>query len=127
MKIQVTYVNLHVRDLARAIDFYEGKLGLRLLHRADEHHYASFDAGPIRLGIAAVAPDAENADALVGRHTGIGLSVRDIDAEYRRLSAAGVKFPMPPQRQPWGGTMGLVEDPDGNVLYFDSVREGAQG
>ncbi len=125
MKIQVTYVNLHVSDLAAAIDFYQSKLGFRLLHRADEHHYASFDAGPIHLGIAAVARDAENFSELVGRHTGIGLAVPDIDAAYRRLSAEGVKFPMPPTRQPWGGYMGLVADPDGNVLYFDSVRDAA--
>jgi predicted enzyme related to lactoylglutathione lyase len=116
-------VNVSVSDLARAIEFYQGKLGLRLLFRADEHHYASFDAGPVQLGIAEVARDSEGFSRFVGRHTGIGLAVPDIDATYRTLSAQGVKFPMPPTRQPWGGYMGLVEDPDGNVLYFDSVRD----
>jgi len=28
---------------------------------------------------------------------------------------------MPPTRQPWGGVMALVADPDGNVFYVDQA------
>jgi predicted enzyme related to lactoylglutathione lyase len=30
---------------------------------------------------------------------------------------------MEPTRQPWGGYMALLEDPDGNRFYLDQVSE----
>lgn len=116
--MEIAYVNLFVTDLARACDFYEKKLGLPLEHSDAEHGYASFAAGPIRLGIAAV--EGEQA-AMAGRHTGVGLAVADLEAEHARLAGLGVSFPMAPTRQPWGGFMALLSDPDGNVLYLDQV------
>jgi uncharacterized glyoxalase superfamily protein PhnB len=50
--------------------------------------------------------------------------VRDIDATYQELSAKGVRFPMVPSDQPWGGRLALFADPDGNVLYLDRLVEG---
>jgi lactoylglutathione lyase len=45
--------------------------------------------------------------------------VQDIDATYTALVAAGVEFDMPPTKQPWGGTLALFKDPDGNIFYLD--------
>lgn len=117
--MQIAYVNLFVSDLARALAFYQGTLGLGLLHAAPEHGYASLDAGPIRLGLAVAGPEQRE---LVGRHTGIGFAVSDLEEEHARLAGLGVIFPMPPARQPWGGFMALAEDPDGNVFYLDQVE-----
>jgi predicted enzyme related to lactoylglutathione lyase len=116
--VQIAYVNLFVSDLGKAIDFYETKLGFALQHSDAEHGYASFAAGAVTLG-AAVAGDDQQ--ALVGRHTGIGLAVDDLESEYARLVDAGVTFDMPPTRQPWGGFMAMICDPDGNILYLDEV------
>jgi predicted enzyme related to lactoylglutathione lyase len=107
-----------VRDLARACDFYENTLGLTPQFQDAEHGYASFDAGPIRLGIGRVG-DAQ--PELIGRHTGVGFDVDDLEAEHARLASAGVVFKMKPERQPWGGFMALMEDPDGNVFYLDQI------
>ena len=115
---QIAYVNVFVEDLARAMDFYETQLGLKLQHGDAAHGYASFDAGPIRLGLAVAGE--EHAD-LVGRHTGVGLAVADLEAEHARLAGLGVEFAMPPTRQPWGGFMALLVDSEGNVLYLDEV------
>jgi predicted enzyme related to lactoylglutathione lyase len=116
--MQIAYVNLFVSDLEQAIDFYETKVGLALEHSDVEHGYASLNAGPIRLGLAVAGPDQQD---LVGRHTGVGLNVSDLDAEHARLSKLGVVFTMEPTKQPWGGYMALVADPDGNLLYLDQV------
>lgn len=115
---QIAYVNVFVEDLARAMDFYGRKLGLKLQHGDPEHGYASFDAGPVRLGLAAAG---EEHGELVGRHTGVGLAVEDLEAEHARLVGLGVEFRMPPTRQPWGGFMALLVDSEGNVLYLDEV------
>lgn len=59
----------------------------------------------------------------VGRHTGVGFEVADLEQEHRRLEELGVVFTMPPTRQPWGGFMALLVDPDGNAFYLDQVSE----
>ena len=117
-KVSIGYVNVYVSALEPALDFYGEKLGLVLAMQDAEHGYASFDAGPIRLGVAVAS--GEQAE-LVGGMTGIGLVVDDLEDEHARLSALGVAFPMAPARQPWGGFMALVSDPDGNQLYLDEV------
>ena len=116
--MQIAYVNLFVSDLDRAIEFYATKLGLDLEVSDSEHGYASLAAGAVRLGLALPGPDQQN---LVGRHTGIGLAVSDLEAEHLRLADLGVIFTMEPTKQPWGGFMALIADPDGNLLYLDEV------
>jgi len=114
--VKIAYVNVFVTDLERAARFYERTLGLELQTLDVAHQFAAFAAGPVRLGLA-IAGDGHA--ELVGRHTGVGFAVEDLDAEHARLAALGVEFPMPPSSQPWGGFMALFADPDGNVYYLD--------
>jgi predicted enzyme related to lactoylglutathione lyase len=120
---KIWYVNVFVSDLERAIAFYGNALGLKLRHAAREHGYASFDAGPVALGLARVGDDSPEASTLVGRHTGVGIGVADLVSTYEALRARDVRFTMPPQEQPWGGFMAMFADPDGNVFYLDQLRE----
>jgi predicted enzyme related to lactoylglutathione lyase len=116
--MQIAYVNVFVSALEPAPVFYAGTFGLEVEQSAPEHGYASLAAGAVRLGLAVAGPDQAD---LVGRHTGVGLAVDDLAAEHARLAGLGVRFTMPPTRQPWGGFMALATDPDGNVFYFDEV------
>jgi lactoylglutathione lyase len=112
--LKVGYVNVFVSDFGRAVDFYSNTLGLKLTTREDSFGYASFEAGPISFAVA------ETEDSgLVGKHTGIGFIAADIDATYAELIDKGVEFDMPPTKQPWGGILALMKDPDGNVFYLD--------
>lgn len=116
--MELAYINIFVSDLDRAVAFYKDHLGLNLQFASPEHRYASFSTGSIRLGIALVAPEQKD---LIGRHTGVGFTVVDLYAEYTRLSERGAKFEMPPTKQPWGGSMALIADPDGNIFYLDQA------
>ena len=116
--MQIAHVNVFVSDLGRAVEFYEATLGLKLKYSAPEHGYASLSAASLRLGIA--VPEADQRE-LIGRHTGVGLAVPDLKAEHVRLSGLGVRFTMPPTKQPWGDFMALVSDPEGNVFYLDQI------
>ena len=120
---QICYVNIFVSDLARSVEFYRDTLGLPLQFEAENFGYASFAPEGIRLGLAAVDPKAPDSSKLVGRHTGVGFGVPDLDTSYRQLSAKAVQFTMIPTKQPWGGYMATFADPDGNIFYLDQLRE----
>lgn len=112
--MKIGYVNVFVSDFSRAVDFYQNVLGLKLDMQEDQFGYASFDGGNISFAIA------ETDDStLVGKHTGIGFIVPDIDETYNDLIAKGVTFDMAPTKQPWGGTLALFRDPENNVFYLD--------
>ena len=123
--LKLWYVNVYVTDLARSVEFFEKTLGLELQFTDAEFGYASVDAGPLRIGLAQIDPDDEESRPLVGRHTGVGFGVPDLLAAHAELAAKGVPFPMEPSKQPWGGFMALIADPDGNVYYLYQLREDA--
>jgi uncharacterized glyoxalase superfamily protein PhnB len=52
--------------------------------------------------------------ALIGRF--VGVSLADIFATHKFLAARGVEFVSPPEKQPWGGVLAHLRDPDGNIL-----------
>jgi len=121
--LRLWYANIFVTDLKRAVEFYQNTLGLPLQFQEEQFGYASFAPEGIRLGVARVDPNDPESQPLVGRHTGIGWGVPDLDAAYARLKAKGVRFTMVPTKQPWGGFMATFADPDGNVFYLDQLRE----
>ena len=118
-RLSIGYANVFVSDLSRSIEFFRDGLGLTATVADAAHGYASFTAGPISLGLAQT-----DDDTLLGRHTGLGFVVDDIDAAYAELTEKGVVFEMAPTKQPWGGTLALFKDPDGNVFYLDPGHAG---
>ena len=122
MATQLWYVNVFSGNFTAAVSFYRDMMGMSLRFIEKDHGYAAFDSGQVGFSVARVDKNADNYKQLVGRFTGIGLSVDDLDAEYDRLKSLGVEFSSPPQQQPWGGYMAIVKDPDGNELYLDQYR-----
>lgn len=112
--MHVGYVNVFVSNFSQCVEFFTNTIGLESVSNEPQFGYASFAAGPISFALAAT-----DDTSLVGRHTGVGFMTADIDAEYQRLLAAGIEFDMPPTKQPWGGTLALFKDPDGNIYYLD--------
>jgi uncharacterized glyoxalase superfamily protein PhnB len=49
------------------------------------------------------------------------LHVRDVDAEYARLAAAGVETVEAPVTEPWGLREARIRDPDGLLLVLIEV------
>lgn len=119
---QLWYVNVFVSDLQRAVGFFRDTLGFPLQFADEKFGYASFAPEGVRFGVARVEESAPEAQLLVGRHTGIGFAVSDLDAAHRELAARRVRFTMAPTRQPWGGYMATFSDPDGNIFYLDQLR-----
>jgi lactoylglutathione lyase len=122
MAAQFWYQNIYVRAFDDAIKFYTEALGFKLTMR-DEHGYARLETGSTPIGLAKVTPDQDQNPSLVGRFTGVGIGVEDLDAEATRLKGMGVDFSMEPSKQPWGGYMAIIKDPDGNELYLDQLHD----
>ena len=126
MSYRVWYTTVYVADFDRAVDFYAKTIGMPLVRREDEFGYAAFGTEGAQFSIARVDDATPNADALTGRHTGLGIAVDDLQATYEELAAKGVAFPMPPTKQPWGGVIAMFEDPEGNVSFLDEYHEDAR-
>jgi len=120
MVSRVWYTTVYVRDFARAMDFYEKTLGLKLRRKDDKFGHGSFATEGALFSVQRV--EGEQA-SMAGRQTGIGFGVEDLDAEHQRLSEKGVKFTMKPERQSWGGYLSMFSDPEGNVFYLDELRK----
>jgi predicted enzyme related to lactoylglutathione lyase len=103
-------VVVFVQDMDRARQFYKETLQLPVANESP-FMLELFPGASSTLGIALAMHDA--ARPLVGRHTGITLTVSGIEDLCRQWSKAGVTFVEPLEKSPWG-KMAVIADPDGN-------------
>jgi len=107
---KIKNIVVFVRDLPAARLFYRELLGLAP-GQETETMMEFFPGEGTSLGVALALHDA--AQKLVGRHTGITLSVKGLEELCVRLTEKGARFTEPLERTPWG-QMAVVADPDGN-------------
>jgi catechol 2,3-dioxygenase-like lactoylglutathione lyase family enzyme len=109
-------VRVCTRDLAASRAFYADSLGLVQTSAGDE--WVAFDAGRGVQLVVEVADTAEpDADEIApGRFTGLSFAVEDAARACEELEGLDVRIIGRPERQPWGGTLAHIADPDGNVL-----------
>lgn len=119
-KPRIWYVNVFVSDFEKSLKFYTEQMGLSIARSDPDFGYAAFETEGAGFAINAVGPEQIE---LVGRHTGIGWGVENLDHSHAQLSLRGVEFTSPPVAQPWGGYMAMLKDPDGNLFYLDQIRE----
>lgn len=99
-----------VHDFPAARRFY--REGLALAAGQETETMMEFLPGQgTSLGVALALHD--DARKLVGRHTGITLSVKGLEEVCARLEEQGARFTEPLERTPWG-KMAVIADPDGN-------------
>lgn len=53
----------------------------------------------------------------------LAFTVDDIENEYRKLQALGVRIIEPSTKRPWGAVNMSFYDPDNNVIYFRQLQE----
>jgi predicted enzyme related to lactoylglutathione lyase len=104
-------------DVEAMTAFYRDVLGLAVYREfgPPEHPGMVFFLGNGLLEVSGRSTPAAT-------HTvGIWLQVRDIEAEHRRLAAAGVTIRAAPERQPWGLLEMTIADPDGVAIILVEV------
>jgi predicted enzyme related to lactoylglutathione lyase len=121
--VRLWYATVYVRDFARALAFYRDVLGLPLRFADEKFGYASFATPGAGFAVAKIDEADPEQRKLAGRHSGIGFGVDDLARTYESWRARGVAFPLPPTKQPWGGTLAQLADPEGNRITLDQYRE----
>ncbi|HEY5107155.1 MAG TPA: VOC family protein [Caulobacteraceae bacterium] len=110
----ISSVRVWVADLARSRTFFAQVLGLE---ETSFGPIATFKAGPVTLVVEQPEPgQGDDHQALIGRSIGVCFSAADAQGAYDALRARGVVFLEPPEKQPWGGILAHLSDPDGNIF-----------
>lgn len=107
---KIKNIVVFVKDFQAARRFYKEQLGLPLSQET-ETMMEFLPGAETKLGVALALHEA--AQKLVGRHTGVTLTVQGLDAVCASLVEKGARFTEPLERTPWG-KMAVVADPDGN-------------
>jgi PhnB protein len=120
---------LHVKDGARAIDFYRQAFGaeetLRLEEPGGRIGHAEIQIGGARIMLADEYPEHGilGPQSLGGTSVGLHLTVPDVDAVAEQAVAAGAKLTRPLQDQFYGERTCKLEDPFGHVWHVVTHKE----
>ena len=130
--------HLVCRDAAAAIEFYKEAFGAvevdRLAGPGGKLMHAMVRIGDSPLMLVDEFPEmhALGPTTLGGSPVTLHLAVPDVDASFRRATAAGATVRMPLSNMFWGARYGMVQDPFGHLwsmatqlqnLTMDQIRE----
>jgi catechol 2,3-dioxygenase-like lactoylglutathione lyase family enzyme len=126
--VKFGYTILYVRDVPRAVAFYEDAFGLgrRFVHEAGM--YAEMDTGATTLAFAAYGlaksnlPCGFQENSLASPPAGfeIAFITDDVAAAYQRALDAGATAVSGPATKPWGQVVAFVRDKDGITVELCS-------
>jgi catechol 2,3-dioxygenase-like lactoylglutathione lyase family enzyme len=119
-------LTLTVEDVARSVEFYSGKLGLKLEWNAlPDFAMIRVGAGTIGL-LSFVQAEKEGVEPSNGaqkRAIHVEFTTDDLDGLYEELKSRGVAFHQPPHDEPWERSM-TAFDPDGYSVEFAQGKRG---
>ena len=105
MASKLSYAIEFVGDMDRAVKFYRDVVGLPLKFQSPD--WSEFSTGETTLALHP-ASDKNPAGKVE-----IGFEVPDLQKFYDEMRAKGVKFPMAPKKQEYGGILAQFEDSEG--------------
>jgi catechol 2,3-dioxygenase-like lactoylglutathione lyase family enzyme len=117
MEVLGSRLLLRPRDRERSRRFYRDILGLAVYREFGDPE----DPGLVFfLGSGFLEVSGRSHEG-PGEGLALWIRVRDLEAEHRRLSAAGVPVLRAPREEPWGLLEMWIEDPDGVRIVLVEV------
>lgn len=125
MLTNIGTITVHVRDQDRALEYYTQKLGFEKrsdvpMDQGQRWIEVALPGAQTRILLYKATPEIpratsyEDAQAHIGKDTGMILEVDDIEATFAQFKANGVDIREAPQKHPWGW-WGIFADQDGNT------------
>ena len=117
----IKFIGIPVSDQQRALEFYTGALGFRVVTDQpfdDTQRWIELGIGRSTTGITLFTPAGQ--ENRIGTFTGVSFVADDVKATYHELTAKGVQFVQEPQEADWG-TAAVFADPDGNQFVLSSA------
>jgi len=120
---------LHIRDAARAIEFYKQVFGATEVLRMDapggKIGHAEIKIGDSHVMLADESPEmgVRSPESFGGTPVAILLYVEDVDAVAERAVASGAKMMSPLEDKFYGDRMGQLVDPFGHIWAIATHME----
>jgi len=125
-KLRFEGLTLTVDSVQRSIDFYSGKLGLKVEWNSVPA-FAMIRIGAGTIGLLAMAEASkEGVEASSPAQKSaihVEFTTDDLDGLYEELKGKGVAFHQPPHDEPWERSM-TAFDPDGYAVEFAQGKRG---
>jgi predicted enzyme related to lactoylglutathione lyase len=119
----VDFVLLSVSDAQKGVEFYRDTLGLKPASEWPPFWY-EFEAGGTTTAIA--KPPEEAPQPPYNSGMSVALAVPDAKAALEELRGKGVRVLQDVQESPVC-YMGLIADPDGNLIWLHQRKDGSAG
>ena len=118
MKIkEIGFVGIPVTDIARAREFYEDVLDLKVSDQMMDGKWIEYRVGDDTLAIANVGDEWKPSD----QGTGAALEVENFEKAINELRNQNVRFTAEPFETPCCH-MAVVQDPDGNKIIIHNLK-----
>jgi len=117
---RIKFLGIPVGDQDRALRFYTEKLGFRVLTDQEfsgTQRWIELTIPGAETGLSLFTPEGH--EDRVGSFINTSWEVDDVEKTYEELTAKGVEFAKPPQKQPWG-TFAILKDSEGNQIVLSS-------
>jgi predicted enzyme related to lactoylglutathione lyase len=118
----IKFLGIPVADQDRALAFYTEKLGFSVRTDApfnEKQRWIELSLPGEKTGVTLFTPEGH--EDRVGEFVNTSWAVDDIDATYAELSAKGVEFGGPPEKQPWGSFL-IMKDSEGNSIVLGQSK-----
>jgi predicted enzyme related to lactoylglutathione lyase len=115
----VKFVSIPVHDQDRALAFYTGKLGLRVVtdQSMGPQRWIELRIPGADTEVVLFTPDGH--EDRVGGFMNLAFTSDDVEATWRELSEQGVEFVQEPRTEHWG-TSSIFKDSEGNQFVLSS-------
>jgi len=119
MITHVKFIGIPTRDQEVAVAFYTEKLGFKVVtdQPLGAQRWIELRVGGSETRVVLFTPEGH--ESRIGTFVNGSLACDNVERTFEELTARGVSFTAPPQKQPWG-TFATFRDPDGNEFVLSS-------
>ena len=110
-------LTISTNKLEQSRDFYRDILGFALVFEND-NYIEMLAEGSTTMGVSFITPELAGGEKFTGEGIILSFEVADVDAEFVRLKAAGVRILEELRDKAWGERSFVINDPNGVHVYI---------